>query len=257
MSNELSNTPTDRAANVQSMDPVGRLIAGFKATGRRQVDVAREAEISASKLNKILKRKQEPTVDEFVAIALALHLDPSRLLADSQLFVDINTLRALHAASGRMHEVLASWLPEASTVSTVPLLLPKPEPLRLAPPVDAAANPNAELIAEFEKERKLIPRRAWNRGARIIALVHGDSMDGGQDPIADGEYAYLKPTKSSRTAKNRRVLIRRGNGLFLKIFEMRGHAIRLVSTNDKKVIEIDARYEEPEIYGYVVDHGLP
>src|SRR4051794_18163821 len=157
MSNESGNTPADLIANVQSMDPVGRLIAAFEAIGWKQVRVARDAGISASKLNKILRRKQEPTVDEFVAIALALDLDPGRLLADGGLVVDVDTLRALHAASQRMHEVLGSWLPGASTVSTVPLLLAKPEPMRLVAPVDAAADPNAELITELEKERKLIP----------------------------------------------------------------------------------------------------
>lgn len=242
---------------MDAKDAIDRLIAAVEASESTQVRIARKAGISASKLNKIVKRKQEPSLLEFVAIARALNLDPSRLLADAELAVEVNTLRALHAASQRMHEVLGSLLPEASPASMMPLLLPKPAPRLLVPPVDAAANPNADLIAELEKERRLIPRRAWNRGARRIAHVRGDSMDGGEDPIADGEFAYIRPTKSPRTAKNRIVLIRRGDGLFLKIFEMRGYTIRLVSTNDKKVIEIDARDEEPEIFGYVVDHGPP
>jgi phage repressor protein C with HTH and peptisase S24 domain len=122
-------------------------------------------------------------------------------------------------------------------------------------PVRAAANPNAELIAEFEPERRRIPRRAWNRGARIIARAIGDSMDGGRDPIRNGELAYLKQTRSPRTANNHIALVRRGEGLYLKIFETSGHTIRLVSTNGEKAIELDARGEDLQIYGYVVDHG--
>jgi len=133
--------------------------------------------------------------------------------------------------------------------------LRKPAISHTAAPVSAAANPNAELLVEMEEERRLIPRRAWNRGARMIARVVGDSMDGGNDPIADGELAYLKPTRSARTAENQVVLVRRDDGLYLKRFERSGHTIRLVSASQGPTIVLDARTENLQIYGYVVDHG--
>jgi SOS-response transcriptional repressor LexA len=114
--------------------------------------------------------------------------------------------------------------------------------------VRAAANPNAELVVELESERKRIPRRAWSRG---------NSMDGGPDPMRDGELAYLKPTRSPRTARNRITLVRRDDALFLKRFEISGRIIHLVSANPaSETLVIDAfEAENLQIYGIVVDHG--
>jgi SOS-response transcriptional repressor LexA len=79
-------------------------------------------------------------------------------------------------------------------------------------------------------------------------------MDGGDHPIGDGVLVYLKPTRNPATAKNKIALVRRDDGLFLKRFERDGPTIRLVSANGAPVIVIDARGENMQIYGYVVDH---
>ncbi len=160
------------------------------------------------------------------------------------------------AASDRLAMLIGAMLPPAPV--SVPSSLRKPARDRSTTPVRAAANPNAELLVEMEKERKTIPRQAWNRGARIIARVVGDSMDGGEQPLRDGDLAYLRPTRSRRNVPNRITLVRRDDGLYLKLFEMSGHVIRLVSTNpaaDPRVIELDARTENMQVYGYVVDSG--
>jgi transcriptional regulator with XRE-family HTH domain len=244
------------------MDVIGRLIVAVKTSGMKRLRVAADAGMTPTKLSKILNRKQVPTVPEFIAIARAIDLDPARLFTDSELVVEIETVREalalaqqMQAATGSLAERLEKMLPEPQSRSGV-IEFPKPRVDRGAPPVRAAANPNAEMVIELETVRKEIPRRAWDRGARIIARVVGDSMDGGSDPIHDGELAYLKPTRSPRTAMNKTTLIRRENGLYLKTFEQSGHTVRLVSANPSSdTITIDARAENLQIYGYVVHHA--
>lgn len=236
------------------MEIIDRLVAAVEASGLKQKRIAFLAGISASKLNKILKRKQIPNVLEFIAIARAIKLDPGRLFTDGELVIALNALRTAHATSQRLHEILGSWLPEAPIEVSAPMLFPKRPQHHLARPVGAAADPNAELIAERETERKRIPRALWNRGARIIARAHGDSMNGGRDPITNGELVFLKPTRSPRTANHQRSLIRVGDALYLKRLEQSGHTLSLVSENGSDSIDVDARAATIQIYGIVLGH---
>lgn len=232
------------------MDAIDRLRAAVKASGYKQTRIASDAQMPAGKLSKILNGKQEPTVAEFIAIARAMQLDPGRLLTDGELVVDLEAVREAYAASNRVSELLAKMLPPAQSVLAT---FPKEARSRAARPVSAAANPNAELVVELEKERRTIPRQAWNRGARIIARVVGDSMDGGPEPLRDGALAFLRPTRSLRNVAGKVALIRRDDGLYLKKFEMSGHTIRLVSANPgSPPLELDARTENLQVYGYVV-----
>lgn len=241
------------------MDVIERLIGAVKRSGLKQYHVARLAGLPPTKLNKILRRKQVPTVPEFIAIARAIDHDPARLFTDAELVVEVEAVRLAHDAARSAAEILASLLPDAGEPAPKPgavLTFPKRgEPSRSAVPVRAAADPNAELLVEWEETRVKIPRRAWNRGARIIARAVGDSMDGGADPIRDGELVYLKPTRSPRTANGHTALIRRDDGLYLKKFEISGATIRLVSMNGAPALRMSARGENLQIYGYVVDHG--
>ena len=207
-------------------------------------------------MNKIVNRKQEPTVSDFIAIARAINVDPGRLFTDGDLVVNLEELREAHSASQRLQKILEGWLPNApSTAAVVTPALAKTPRRHDATVVRAAANPNAELVVELETERKRIPRRFWNRGARMIARAEGHSMDGGSDPIADGELVYLKPTRSPRTASGKVTLCRLDDGLYLKKFEKSGRTIRLVSTNDPHVMELDAHIANLQIYGILVDHA--
>jgi len=236
------------------MDAIERLIAAVQASGLKRLRVATDAGMRQTKLSKILNRKQVPTVLEFIAIARAIGADPALLLTDGDLVIEVEKVRVAHAAVSQAREILSGWLPAPAIAEVVPLV--KPQRDRSTTPVGAAANPNAEMIAELETERVLIPRKAWNRGARIIARVVGDSMDGGADPLKDGELAYLKPTRSPRTANGLVVLLRRGDALFLKRFEIGGYNVRLISANEAyEAIELDAREEDLQIYGYLVDHS--
>ncbi len=237
------------------MDPIGRMIEAVKSSGIKQNHIARLAGMSATKLSKILNRQQIPTVPDLIAIARAIHLDPARLFTEGELVIQLEALRSAHAAAQRATEILAGWLPVAEPAAPVnSRAQPKrSDSSRSVAPVRAAANPNAELLVEFEQERRQITRRAWNRGAKIIARAVGDSMDGGVDPIRNGELVYLKPTRSPKTANGRVALVRRDDGLYLKTFERSGHTIRLVSANGEPIV-LDARAENMQIYGYVVDH---
>jgi hypothetical protein len=228
-------------------------------SGLKQTHIARLAHLHRTKLNKILKRNQVPTVPEFIDISRAIKLDPALLFTEGDLVIELTALREAHAAAQRATTVLARWLPEeAMRHAETPRPEPRVEPARTASrfrrPVGAAADPNAQLLVELEERQEEIPTRAWNRGARIIARAVGDSMDGGDDPIHDGALVYLKPTRTLATAKNRIALVRRDDGLFLKRLEARGAKIRLVSANGAPPIELDARAENMQIYGYVVDH---
>jgi len=238
------------------MDVIDRLIAAVKKSGIKQNHIARLAGMHPTKLNKILKRKQMPFATELIDIAGAIDLDPARLFTDGERMIELDAIRSAHAAAQRATEILAGWLPVAEEPDApAPLALPKRSARsRSVAPVRAAANPNAELLVEFEPKRRQIPRRAWSRGARMIARATGDSMNGGDDPIRDGELVYLKPTRSPRTAANQVVLVRREDGLYLKTFEKSGYTIRLVSASGEPPIVLDARSENIQIYGYVVDH---
>lgn len=240
------------------MDAIERLIAAVQASGLKRLRIATDAGMPQTKLSKILNRRQVPTVLEFIAIARAIGSDPALLLTDGDVVIEVEKVRVAHAAVSQAREILGGWLPAQEIGPAVAPVIPmhKPHRERSAVPVAAAANPNAELIVELETERILVPRKAWNRGARIIARVVGDSMDGGADPLKDGELAYLKPTRSPRTANGLVALIRRGDALFLKKFEISGYTVRLVSTNaEYDAIEVDVRAEDLQIHGYLVDHS--
>lgn len=239
------------------MDAMQRLVAAVEQSGLKRARIAEDAGMSPTKLSKILNGIQAPLLEDFLAIAHAIRCEPARLLTDGELVIELSTLQDAHRLSQRLGEILSGWLPPEGSVPSVPLLAQRKVPAsRWIAPVPAAADPNAELVAELESERKLIPRRAWNRGARMIARVKGDSMDGGDDPLRDGKLAYLIRTRSPQRANGHIALIRRDDGLYLKTLVISGHTARLISANEAcPPIELDLRGENLQVYGYVVDHG--
>lgn len=234
---------------------IARLVKAVEDSGLKQYYIAQVSGLGKTKLNKILKGKQEPTIADFIAIARAIDVDPGRLFSDGELVIALEDLRHAHTASQQIHRILEGWLPGAHAPATTTPVLSKTPRRQDAVPVRAAANPNAEMVVELETERKRIPRRIWNRGAQIIARAVGDSMDAGLDPIRNGELVYLKPTRSPRTANNKVTLVRVDDGLYLKKFEQTGKAIRLVSTNDPEILQFDARTTNMQIFGILVDHA--
>jgi SOS-response transcriptional repressor LexA len=238
------------------MDALQRLVAVVEQSGMKRARIAEDAGMSATKLSKILDGNQVATMPDVLAIARAIHCEPARLFTDGEVVIDLAALDEANRLSQRLGEILGRWLPAGSSPSATLLAQPKIPANRWIAPVRAAANPNAELVAELESERRIIPRSAWNRGARMIARVVGDSMDGGAEPLRDGELAYLKPTRSARTAKGHIALVRREEGLYLKRFEITGHIARLLSAREEyPAIELDVRVDNLQTYGYVIGHG--
>jgi SOS-response transcriptional repressor LexA len=120
-------------------------------------------------------------------------------------------------------------------------------------PLRAAANSNVELFPNVEEKRVTIPRDPWNRGARRIARAVGDSMSGA-DGIDDGELVYLRPTRDSRKANGHIVVCSVGDAVYLKVLEIVGRRVRLLSINVAFVaIEVD-RPEDLRVVGIVVGH---
>lgn len=236
------------------MDVIDRLLAAVRESGLKRARIAEDAGMSPTKLSKILNGNQAATLPDFLAIVRAIGQDPSRLFTEGEMVVDLKTLEEAKRLSQRLDDLLGSLLPIGSAEPSRVFAQPKALPEHRATPVRAAANPNAELIAELETYSKEIPRRAWNRGARIIARVVGDSMDGGDNPLRDGDLAFLKPTRSPRTANHHITLLRRDDGVYLKILEITGRRAQLISANpDHDTIELDLRAENMQTYGYVVD----
>jgi SOS-response transcriptional repressor LexA len=238
------------------MEVIERLIAAVRASGIKQNHIAHVSGLGTTKLNKILNRHQVPTIPDFMAIAQAIHIDPARLFTDREVAVELAEVREVYAASQQLQRIVEGWLPDiqATRVAPAAQAFPKVQQRHDVTPVRAAANPNAEMVVEMETTRKLIPRRFWNRQARIIARADGDSMDGGSDPIGNGELVYLKPTRSARNANGKVVLCRVDDALYLKIFQKSGKTVRLISTNHPDAIELDAS-ANLQIYGVLVDHA--
>jgi transcriptional regulator with XRE-family HTH domain len=240
------------------MDVIDRLRAAVKASGMKQNHIAHLAGVQTPKLSKILNGKQVPTVHEFIAIAAAINLDPGRLFSDSEIVMELNDLRAAHAATQSLHRILSGYLPDAAPAGARPITLVKPAPRMSARPLRAAATSNVELYPEVEKERQRIPRRAWNRGARMTARAVGDSMSGpGVDSIADGELVFVRPTRNRRAANGKIVVCSVGDAIYLKQLQIVGRTVRLVSLNPAhEPIELDAPAEF-RLIGIAVDHAAP
>jgi SOS-response transcriptional repressor LexA len=207
--------------------------------------------MAPSKLSKIIKRKQQPTVLEFVAVAQAIGLEPGRLFSDGEVIMELRALRSALTAADDLKRQLAAYLPEAS--ADVVRAVPKREAKRYARPVRAAASSNVELFPEVETARQRIPRRAWNRGARMTARAIGDSMTG-PNGIANGELVFVKPTTNRRAANGRIVVVTVGDAVYLKTLEIIGRKVRLVSINPEHEPIEPEEGAAVRLVGIAIDH---
>jgi SOS-response transcriptional repressor LexA len=236
------------------VDTLDRVRAAIQKSGKKQKSVAEDAGMTPGKLSKILRGRQPLLVSDLIAIAGALEIDPARLVSDEETFIPISDLRAAHDAARTAATILGARMPEEGSASAPVVSLRKPEPKRTAQPILAAASSNVELFPEIERKRKTIPRDAWNRKARRIARAKGDSMLGGPDGgIRDGQLVYVKPTRNKRNANGKIVVIRAGDGIYLKTLELIGKRARLISTNPEYLpMEFDDP-DELQLIGIVVD----
>lgn len=234
------------------MKAVQQLRDDVKATGIKQTVIAHVTGMKTSKVSKILRGHQEPTFEEFIAIARAIGKDPGLYVSDGDVVVNLKDLREAQELATKTRDVLATLTSGAAAPSRI-VPIAKPAPRRDVRPIRAAASANVEFYGEIEEKRKTIPRWAWNQGAKRIVRAIGNSMEG-PGGIANGEFAYMKPTRNKRAAIGRIVVIRVGDALYLKTLEISGRTVRLVSINrDHPPIEVDGPSSSIELYGIIVE----
>jgi hypothetical protein len=167
-------------------------------------------------------------VEEESGIARAIHQDPARFFTDGELVVEIASLSAIHEIT---REVASASNRLATLVATMICRRPSK---RIRPWCASRATAPHSPCAPRRIRRPFRVRR----GTATRASSRGSS------------------TRSHRNVVNHIALVRRDDGLYLKIFEMSGHTIRLVSANPSaspQVMALDARTENIEVYGFVVD----
>jgi repressor LexA len=248
----LQHFAPTRSYRALVMDVIERLREAVRESGFLQKKVAQRAGMKPAKLTKILNGRQAVTVGDFIAIAHAVDRDPSHLISDKDVVVDLGQLQSAHRAAQETERSLASLLPKIATFRRAGApLLPKPKPAQAARPIRAAASSNVELLPETEAKKVRIPRDASARGARLVARAIGDSMEG-RGGIRDGELVFLKPTRSRRAATGQIVVCRLDDAIYLKQLTGTGRAATLVSINPAHdPIDVDDA-NRIQIYGIVV-----
>lgn len=234
------------------MDVIERLREAVKESGFQRKKVAERAGMKAAKLTKILTGRQAVKVADFIAIARAIDRDPSHLISDKDVVVELGHLQSAHRAAEETERILASLLPKTVAFHTPGApLLPKPKRPRMARPIRAAASSNVELLPESEAKMVRIPRDASGRGAKLVARAIGDSMEG-PGGFHDGQLVFLRPTRSRRMATGKIVVCRLDDAIYLKQLTGTGRGAMLVSINRAhEPIEVDDA-NRIEIYGIVV-----
>lgn len=234
------------------MDVIERLREAVKESGFQRKKVAERAGMKPAKLTKILSGRQAVTVGDFIAIARAIDRDPSHLISDKDVVVELGELQSAHRAALEIERTLASLLPKAAPFRTPGApLLPKRKRPETARPIGAAASSNVELLAEVEAKKVRIPRDAGARGAKLVARAIGDSMEG-PGGFRNGELVFLRPTRSRRMATGKIVVCSVDDAVYLKQLTGTGRSATLVSINrDHEPIEIDDA-NRIHIHGIVV-----
>ncbi|HEX8618615.1 MAG TPA: LexA family transcriptional regulator [Thermoanaerobaculia bacterium] len=231
------------------MDVIERLREAVKESGYQRKKVAERAGMKPAKLTKILSGRQAVTVGDFIAIARAIDRDPSHLISDKDVVVELGQMQSAHRAAQEVERILASLLPKPAFRGAGASFLPKRKPM--VRPIRAAASSNVELLPESEAKTVRVPRDASVRGAKLVARVIGDSMDGAGG-FRDGQLVFLRPTQSRRTATGKIVVCRLDDAIYLKQLTGTGRSVTLVSinpTHDPIVVDEANRIE---IYGIVV-----
>ena len=233
------------------MDVIERLREAVKESGFQRKKVAERAGMKAAKLTKILAGQQTVTVADFIAIARAIDRDPSHLISDKDVVVELGPLQSAHRAAQETERILASLLPKTVFRTPGAPLLPKPKRPATARPIRAAASSNVELLPESEAKAVRIPRDASLRGAKLVARAIGDSMEG-PGGFHDGQLVFLLPTRSRRAATGKIVVCRVDDAIYLKQLTGTGRGAMLVSINRAhEPIEVDDA-NRIQIYGIVV-----
>jgi len=212
------------------MDVIERLHAAVKASGVPKKKIAHLADMSPSRLSRLLNgRLKRPSVPDVEAVLAAIGKRMEDLYAGPPTIDVRQALRALTEFVDR-HE---SERPAAPRVRAKPLV----------------PTPNAVLF-EGELSRRKVPAELWARGARGAAQAVGDSMiDAG---IRDGDIVYFAPETNRRAARSKIVVIRVNASIYLKYYEDLKRQEVLLSASSRYQPLTLTKADDVELYGIVL-----
>jgi len=182
-----------------------RLRAAVARSGKKQSAIARNAGVAPETLSRVLTATlAHPSFDIVVRIARAVDENVGWLL-DERGF-------SLSADEQKQLRKVVRFLNDALLGATAGRR--------------EHAEPNALPVAAAD-----IPRAYGVRGARLAFEASGDSMiDAG---IADRDVLFVKPSRSLREANGRVIVCRIDGAEYVKLLDLRGSRIRLLSRNDQ------------------------
>lgn len=200
-----------------------RLRAAIARSGKKHSAIAHAAGVAPETLSRILNAAhQQPSVETVVRIAHAVDENIGWLFDEPGFTLSADEQRELHK--------VARFIQDA--------VLPT-----VARPRDRL-QPNAVPSGSTE-----IPRTFASRGARLVYEALGDSMSGAA--ILDRDLLYVKPTRSTREAAGRVVVCRVDGAEYVKVLDLRGGRMSLLSRNDRYP-PINVAEERFELIGIVL-----
>ena len=200
-----------------------RLRAAIERTGKKHSVIARDAGVAPETLSRILNAAhQQPSIETVARIAHAIGENVGWLLSEPVF--------ALSADEQRELRKVVRFLDDA-VINAAAHRRDRHEP-------NAAPAGNAE-----------IPRLFATRGARLAYEAAGESMLAAG--ILDRDLLFVKPTRSTREAAGRVVVCRLDGAEYVKVLDIRGGRMRLLSRSDRYP-PIEVMGEDFELIGVVV-----
>lgn len=204
-----------------------RLRAAVERSGKKHSVISMEAGVDPATLSRILNGRIDPSLQTITRIARAVNENVGWLLDEGGYWISAEEQKQLRK--------VARFLEDTAMARTT-----HRERLQA----------NAILSGGEE-----IPRAYTARGARLVYEALGDSMHGAG--ILDHDVLYVKPTRSTREAAGRIVVCRLDGADYVKVLDVRGGRMSLLSRNDRYP-PIDVREEQFELIGLVVGRtGIP
>ena len=194
-----------------------RLREAVARSGRKQSAIAHDAGIAPETLSRILNAtNRSPSFETIVRVAHAVNENVGWLVDERGFSLSTDEEKQLRKVVRFLDDALAAAHRRE----------------RQAPNALPAGAPGAE-----------IPRAYANRGARLVYEVAGDSMIGAG--LADRDLLFVKPLRSAREAVGRIVVCRIDGAEYVKVLDVRGGRIRLLSRNDRypPIETDDARFD--------------
>ena len=197
--------PTPVLILVKRADWRERLRTAIAKSGKKHSAVARDAGVAPETLSRVLNAALvNPSFDVVVRIAHAVNENVGWLLDERGFALSGDEQRQLRKVVRFLDDALAAT----------------PAHLR------DRLEPDAVAMGESD-----IPRAFYVRGARLVFEALGDSMIGAG--IADRDHLFVKPTRNTREASGRVTVCTVDGEAFVRVLDVRGGRIRLLSRNNR------------------------